>query len=362
MKIFCPYRICPLGAHVDHQLGLITGFVINKGITLDFESTFNSNIKLFSINFNNYTSLNINDSLIKTNNWDDYLKGAIYVLKKKYKLNYGINGSIKGDLPIGGLSSSAAVSIVYLLALSKVNNISLSQDELISLAYQIETEFLNLHIGKLDQNCEVLSKKDSLLFLDTYDNTYKLIEKNKNMKSFKIAIIFSGIERKLINSNYNLRVDECKMAAKLIDNKEYLREVPYEKFIKTKLPDNLYKRALHFYEENQRVKEGIEAWKNGNLEEFGKFIFESGYSSIYNYEVGSDELIELYNIMKETNGIYGGRFSGAGFNGSCFAIIDPDKQEEIALNIKNKYINKFPHFKDKFEIYFCDTTNGVNYL
>jgi hypothetical protein len=33
--IFSPYRVCPLGAHVDHQHGLVTGFAINKGVDLD---------------------------------------------------------------------------------------------------------------------------------------------------------------------------------------------------------------------------------------------------------------------------------------------------------------------------------------
>lgn len=31
---FTPYRICPLGAHSDHQLGKITGFAIDKGISI----------------------------------------------------------------------------------------------------------------------------------------------------------------------------------------------------------------------------------------------------------------------------------------------------------------------------------------
>ena len=34
--IFSPYRVCPLGAHVDHQHGLVTGFAINKGVDLWF--------------------------------------------------------------------------------------------------------------------------------------------------------------------------------------------------------------------------------------------------------------------------------------------------------------------------------------
>ena len=29
---FCPYRISPLGAHIDHQYGKINGLAIDKGI------------------------------------------------------------------------------------------------------------------------------------------------------------------------------------------------------------------------------------------------------------------------------------------------------------------------------------------
>ena len=33
---FTPYRVCPLGAHVDHQLGQVTGFAIDKGIHIAY--------------------------------------------------------------------------------------------------------------------------------------------------------------------------------------------------------------------------------------------------------------------------------------------------------------------------------------
>ena len=32
---FCPYRICPIGAHVDHQYGPVTGLALDKGIHID---------------------------------------------------------------------------------------------------------------------------------------------------------------------------------------------------------------------------------------------------------------------------------------------------------------------------------------
>lgn len=371
-KVFCPYRICPLGAHVDHQLGLVTGFAIDKGITMEYTPTDDGRVKVNSKNFPEEIEFNVSDdSFEKETNWGDYLKGAVVSLKKYYSIKKGIEGYVKGDLPIGGLSSSAAVIITYITTISKVNNIQLEKSEVIKLALWVEREFIGVKVGKLDQSCEVLCKKDNLLYLDTQDDRYKYIEKSNDMKPFKIAIIFSGVERNLANSSYNLRVDECKAAAyalkgysnmqygKFFDT--YLREVPREIYEqhKEKLPRNWYKRATHFYTENERVKKGIKAWQKGDIEEFGKLIFESGYSSIYNYEAGSEELIALYEIMKKTDGIYGGRFSGAGFKGCCMAIVDPEKQDTIEEYITEEYIRRFPYLKDKFQICFCDTGNGV---
>lgn len=372
MQAFCPYRICPLGAHVDHQLGLVTGFAIDKGIHLEYEPTEDGSVVVYSENFPGKIEFNVNDELFeKETDWGDYFKGAVESLKRFYDITKGINGSIRGDLPIGGLSSSAAVIITYIVTIARVNDIQLERSEIIKLALWVETDFIGIKVGKLDQSCEVLCKKDQLLFLDTSNDKHKYIEKSSAMKPFKIAIIFSGVERNLANSSYNLRVDECKAAAYALEgyanmqyckfNDTYLRTVPREIFEmhKDKLPRNWYKRAEHFYEENDRVKKGIRAWKNGDLEEFGRLIFESGHSSIYNYEAGSEELIAVYDIMRETEGIYGGRFSGAGFKGCCMALVDPDKIEAIETNIREKYLEKFPYLANKFEICFCDTSNGV---
>ena len=81
-------------------------------------------------------------------------------------------------LPIGGLSSSAAVIITYIRAISALNGISLTQWQLIELAYWAETHCIGLNNGLPDQSCEVESKKDSLLYLDTLDSSFELIPRN----------------------------------------------------------------------------------------------------------------------------------------------------------------------------------------
>ena len=48
---FCPYRICPMGAHIDHNLGKVLGMAIDKGIYMAYAPKHNGVIELSSINF-----------------------------------------------------------------------------------------------------------------------------------------------------------------------------------------------------------------------------------------------------------------------------------------------------------------------
>ena len=369
---FCPYRVCPMGAHSDHQYGKITGFAIDKGIHIAYSPKQNGVIELSSLQFNKRAQWHVKAiPEQKENDWADYLRGATLMLSQKYPLKIGLCGVIEGSLPIGGLSSSAAVTIAFLSALCKVNDIHLTELEMILTAQAAENKYVGVSCGKLDQSCEVFSKKDKLLYLDTKDDSYELIPTNPNMKPYKIAIFFSGVERTLAGSKFNMRVDECRSAAYALKafsgmeygkfNETFLRDVPYETYLqyKDKLPENWRKRAEHWYTEFKRVEAGAEAWRKGDLETFGKLSFESGHSSIYNYETGSDELKTLYEIMLHTDGIYGGRFSGAGFKGCCMAIINPSFAWDIEKHVTNEYLKVFPALEGKFSVHICDTADGV---
>lgn len=165
--IFSPYRVCPLGAHVDHQHGLVTGFAIDKGVDLWFNPSNDGHVHLESRTFDGTIDFDVTQaSLMKQHNWGDYARGAKYALRKRFNLKYGIEGIIQGSLPVGGLSSSAAVLIAYVMALAKANGIELEPFEIVKTASEAEREYIRLSNGLLDQACIVLGKKDGLLFLD----------------------------------------------------------------------------------------------------------------------------------------------------------------------------------------------------
>ncbi|MBP5619801.1 MAG: galactokinase, partial [Bacteroidaceae bacterium] len=182
---------------------------------------------------------------------------------------------------------------------------------------------------------------------------------------------FSGVERTLAGSKFNMRVDELRSAAYALAayaGMEYgkfqetnMRDIPrevYDKY-KDRLPNNWRKRAEHWISEFDRVHKGAEAWRRGDIEEYGRLSFESGWSSIYNWETGSPELKALYDIMTHTEGIYGGRFSGAGFKGCCMALIDPAYQESIVRNVSEEYLKAFPELKGKYMVHVCDSADGL---
>ncbi len=369
---FTPYRVCPIGAHSDHQLGKITGFAIDKGVHIAYGAKQNGVIEIQSLQFDKRAQWHVLSTPDRPEgDWADHLRGATIAFASRYPLRTGLCAVIDGELPIGGLSSSAAVIITFLSALCQMNGITLSPPELITIAKEAENKYVGVACGKLDQSCEVYCKKDHLLYLDTKDDSYELIPAPSKMKPYKFAIFFSGIERSLAGSAFNMRVDECRSAAyalKAYAGMEYgkfeetnLRDVPREVYetYKRLLPENWRRRAEHWYTEFERVEKGAEAWRRGDIEEYGRLSFESGHSSIYNWETGSPELVKLYEIMRQTDGIYGGRFSGAGFKGCCLAIIDPDYEESIVKTVSEKYLEAFPHLRGKYSFHICESADGV---
>lgn len=373
--IFSPYRVCPLGAHVDHQHGLVTGFAINKGVDLWFNVREDNLVKLSSRSFEGEVEFEIDRaSQVKEGMWGDYARGAKYALRKRFELTHGLEGVIQGSLPVGGLSSSAAVLIAYVMAFAKANSITLKPFEVVKIASEAEREYIGLNNGLLDQACIALGKKDGLLFLDCDTDDWRVIKRNSEMPEFEIGIFFSGLTRSLVNSDYNLRVFECKTAAwnmlaykeaplKSFD-KTFLREIPKTTFDETRdmMPSRFARRAEHFYSEYRRVRQGVTAWETGNLQLFGKLSFDSCESSIHNYECGSPELIAIYKAMRGLEGVYGGRFSGAGFKGAVIALVDPNHKDDIEKAVTEKYLAEFPEYEKSFKVFWVKPDDGARFV
>ena len=73
---------------------------------------------------------------------------------------------------------------------------------------------------------------------------------------------------------------------------------------------------------------------------------------------GCEPLIQLYEILLKAPGVYGARFSGAGFRGCCVAFVNADYAHEAASFVKNEYFKLQPdlasHIRQDTVVVICD--------
>ena len=126
---------------------------------------------------------------------------------------------------------------------------------------------------------------------------------------------------------------------------------------------NILEACRHSYDEGHTPVEHLVYASSSSVYGSNKKVPYSTDDKVDNpvslYECGCDELKKLYEIMTDTDGIYGGRFSGAGFKGCCMALIDPNKAEEIEAKVGAEYLKAFPELEGKYSFHLCESADGV---
>lgn len=348
-----PLRICPLGAHVDHQGGVVTGMTVDRRVVMAAVPKPDAVISVASLDFPGEVNVELGgQEPTRAGDWGDYVRAAVAVLAREQRLQRGFRAVIGGDLPGAGLSSSAAVLVAYLLALTRVNEIDISREGVSALVQRAENDYVGVASGRLDQSIILFADHDHLTRVDCLDLSIEQVPHPPDWKGFCVLVAFSGVGRALAGSGFNNRVEECHEAARLL--LEFGGEEPrrnpvlsdvrpatFEKFA-AELPDAQRRRAAHYFGEQRRVQKGVEAWRNGDLDRFGALMTASGASSIHNYESGTAELMTLYEALRDAPGVYGTRFSGGGFGGSCIALIEPDAAGSVIEAVRRRYETAHP--------------------
>lgn len=369
--VVSPYRISPLGAHIDHQGGPVLGMTIDARTVLAFIPIDEKRVRLYSMNYPGVAEFDIYG--IKSpgrDDWGRYAMGAAKALAEYRGIGRGFTGALTGTLPSAGLSSSASSGLAYLKALAYVNDLELGPEEYVELDRKIENDYLRLSNGILDQSSIVYGKKESLLYIDTVTGHTEAYPRPKNWEGFKILIVYSGIPRELTSSGFNTRVEECRKAAGLLGIMGGLRSAKTFSYIpetvfrekSPKLPEELRRRAEHFFAESERVTMGVAAWNRGDMNAFGRLMNESCESSFVNYEVGSPELISLQEIISSTEGVYGSRLNGGGYGGSVTAFVRRDFPHDSAAGILERYKKQHPEPGVNATAYFAESDDGIRLI
>ena len=366
--VVSPYRICPLGAHVDHQGGAMLGMAVSACTILVYAPSDDATVRLTSADFDGDVAFPLERPGDRDGTWADYARGAGHVLRPLLGDDArGLVGRVRGSLPGSGLSSSASVVLAYLSALAARNGIELDDRALVESACAVENDHLGVRCGILDPASIVASRRGALLHIDARTTQWRPVQLGDGAAAHRFLVAASGTDRSLASTGFNDRVQECCDAAAALARAaglppaNRLGDVPtdaYDAHVDS-LPASLRRRALHYRGETTRVADGARAWADGDVPSFGRLMNESGRSSIENYECGTPVMAELLDIVQNTDGVLGARFSGAGFGGCCIALVEAAATNTAQREILERFVGAHPELDGRARCFAVDSVDGL---
>ncbi|MDB5112587.1 MAG: galK [Mucilaginibacter sp.] len=345
-SFFSPGRVNLIGEHIDYNGGLVMPCAISLGSYL-LVSPNNDNVFRFrSLNFDDKQDIPLQPSYKKNGTgWFNYPIGVIEQFLRKGCSLQGLDMLFYGNIPIGsGLSSSASVEIVAAFALNELFNCGFSRLDLVKMCKSVENDFIGVNSGIMDQFAVAFGQKDKALLLDCNTLDYEPV--NSNLGDHILAIINTNKPRKLSESKYNERVQECEAALTALKQEldiKYLCDIDantYKQYRHLIKDETVAKRATHVIEENDRVKLAAKALSANDLLEFGRLMYASHYSLRDLYEVSGKELDAVVEYSKTDVNVAGARMTGAGFGGCAIALVKADHFDTFSQNIINYYTNQ----------------------
>jgi galactokinase len=356
-RIFrAPGRVNLIGEHTDYNEGFVMPCAIDFATFVAGGARNDRKIHFASMNFEGEFEFDLDNpnSKIETA-WAKYVQGVAFILERAGHCLSGANLLIDSDVPIGaGLSSSAALEISTGFALASLSNITLEKWVLAKIGQLAEHEFAGVRSGIMDQFASAFGVRNHALFLDCRSLEWSPIA----LSSAKFIICNTKTKHELADGEYNKRRADCEESAKLLGNIS-LRDVSLSEFKdKSKmLSERLQKRARHIITENQRVLDAVNFLENNNLAQFGRLMNESHESLRVDYEVSSDELDFMVEIVRRQKGVLGARMTGGGFGGCTVNLLDSSVSSSFVEVVSAEY-KKATGIAP--EIYICNAAQGVS--
>ena len=366
---FAPGRVNLIGEHTDYNGGHVFPCALTIGTYGLARKREDNKLRFYSLNFSKLGVIESSlEDLISSEEagWTNYPKGVMWTFEKRgYKLPFGLDFFIYGNIPNGsGLSSSASLEVLTGVMLKDLFGFSdLTMQDLALIGQYSENNFNGMNCGIMDQFASAMGKKDCAIFLDT--STLEFEYAPVKLPDAKIVITNSKVKHSLVGSAYNDRRNECETALKdlqgVMDIKALgeLTEAEFEAN-KDAIKDPVcQKRAKHAVYENQRTIKAVKALKEDKIEEFGRLMNDSHVSLRDDYEVSCEEIDILVDLAWKMPGVLGSRITGGGFGGCTVSIVKNEAVDAFIEKIGREYKEKVGH---EAEFYVVDIGDGARKL
>ncbi|OJF70089.1 galactokinase [Alteromonas sp. V450] len=353
-----PGRVNIIGEHTDYNEGFVFPAAINFGTWVAATKRDDNDIVVTAMDYENQQNqFSLSDiNYDEEQGWANYVRGVVKVLKDAIPAVGGANLLVTGNVPQGaGLSSSASFEVAILKALSTLYALPLDGVQAALLGQKAENTFVGCSCGIMDQLISAMGNEGMAMLLDCQSLA---IEHSPLPDSHQIVIINSNVKRGLVDSEYNLRRQQCEQGASLLGVSS-LREATIEMLEEAKahMPEVVYRRAKHIITENARTLAASQALKSGDIETVSDAMAQSHVSMRDDFEITVPPIDYLVEIIGEVLGKSGGvRMTGGGFGGCVVALVPTDKVDAVKQVVADKYFDETGYTAD---IYVCTATQGA---
>jgi len=354
-----PGRVNLIGEHTDYNDGFVFPVAINFHTCVAASPRNDRTISVVALDENSQqVEFDIDATAEFDTNapWSNYVRGVVVeLLAAGFKL-VGANLAISGNVPLGaGLSSSAALEISLIAALTSLSKESISAVDAARIGQAAENNFVGCQCGIMDQMISAAGMAGHALLLDCRD----LSTTSKPLpEQLAIVVINSNLKRALVDGEYNMRRQQCETAAAHF-NIPALRDLELEHLVaqQQSLDDTVFRRARHVVTENQRTTDMSTALTECNLALIAKLMAESHASMRDDFEITTPEIDGLVEIVQQVVGDQGGvRMTGGGFGGCVVALLPKTLVADVLEAVETKY----PAIAGRdAEAFVCEATQGA---
>jgi len=295
--------------------------------------------------------------------WLAYVAGVFLVLMRERNVSFdeGADILISSRVPPGkGVSSSAALEVAVMQAVTEAFNINVDGRDKALLCQKVENLVVGAPCGVMDQMTSVFGERDLLLLLLCQPAELKrMIALPPRLMLWGID---SGIRHSVGGSDYGSVRAATFMGARIIaelkadfSEKPYLANISpteFEREYRAHLPEREQGypvRAAVAYPiyENERVQRFVELLEQDNPDydcDLGQLMYEShrGYTSLGLHSSGTDRLVELIQEEGPGGGLFGAKITGGG-SGGTVAVLGDHSSGAAIERIVNKYADETGH-------------------
>ena len=326
------------GNHTDHQHGCVLAAAVNLETVAE---VYILDDPIIIIHSEGYPSVEISLSNLEVrseemNTTKALVRGVAAAFRQRGADLKGFLAKVKSTvLPGSGLSSSAAFEVLIGTIMNELFfEKKLTPVEIAQIGQYAENVYFGKPCGLMDQTA---SSVGGMVFIDFANPKTPIVEKldfDFESTGHALCIIDCGADHANLTGEYAAIPEELKNLSSLFD-KEVLRDIPESEFfeklpaIRHKVSDRAILRAIHFYQENQRVQKQVAALKNNDFDTFLQLVKESGRSSwMYLQNItpaGSTEhqdmalALAMCDTLLNDKGAF--RVHGGGFAGTVQAFV-----------------------------------------